>query len=65
MTTKENQRLTIFIEPSLAKQAKAQAIVEEISLTSLIEKALIEYLPKETIIKKVEISKNRKAVKKI
>ncbi|HAT73569.1 MAG: hypothetical protein US30_C0013G0068 [Candidatus Moranbacteria bacterium GW2011_GWF2_36_839] len=65
MTTKKNQRLTIFIEPSLAKQAKAQAIVEEMSLTSLIEKALVEYLPKETIIKKVEISKNRKAVKKI
>ncbi|MDO9231454.1 MAG: hypothetical protein Q7U36_03200 [bacterium] len=65
MTTKENQRLTIFINPYLAKQAKAQAIVEEISLTSLIEKALIEYLPKETIIKKIEISKNRKVVKTI
>ncbi|MFZ2975310.1 MAG: hypothetical protein WA055_01600 [Candidatus Moraniibacteriota bacterium] len=65
MTTKKNQRLTIFINPSLAKQAKAQAIVEERSLTDLIERALIEYLPKETIIKKVEISKNRKAVKKI
>lgn len=65
MTTKKNQRLTIFINPSLAKHAKAQAIIEETSLTSLIERALIEYLPKETIIKKVEISKNRKAVKKI
>jgi len=65
MTTEKKQRLTIFINPSLVKQAKIQAIVEEMSLTSLIEKALIEYLPKETIIKKVEISKNRKVVKTI
>ncbi|MFA6159967.1 MAG: hypothetical protein WC678_02665 [Parcubacteria group bacterium] len=65
MTTEKKQRLTIFINPSLVKQAKIHAIVEEMSLTSLIEKALIEYLPKETIIKKVEISKNRKVVKTI
>jgi len=46
------RRLTVFIDHFIAKQAKAQAIVEEISLTSLIEKALIDYLPKETIVKK-------------
>jgi len=44
------------MNPSIAKHAKAQAIVEELSLTNFIEKALISYLPKETIIKKVEIS---------
>jgi len=57
MTTDNNQRVTIFINPEIVKHAKAQAVVEEISLTDLIEKALIEYLPKETIIRKVEIRK--------
>lgn len=57
MTTKKPQRVTLFINSSIAKQAKAQAVVEELSLTALVEKALINYLPKETIIKKVEIRK--------
>ncbi len=57
MTTNNKQRLTLFIHPSIAKHARAQAVVEEISLTSLVEKALIKYLPKETIIKKVEMGK--------
>jgi hypothetical protein len=56
MTKNSKQRITIFMNPSIAKHAKAQAIVEELSLTNFIEKALISYLPKETIIKKVEIS---------
>lgn len=55
MTTNTKQRVTIFINPALAKHARAQAVVEEISLTDLIEMALINYLPKETIIKKIEI----------
>lgn len=55
MTTDDKQRLTLFINPSIAKHARAQAIVEEISLTNLVEKALIKYLPKETVIKKIEI----------
>lgn len=55
MTTNNRQRLTLFINPDIAKHAKAQAVVEELSLTSLIEKALINYLPKETIIRKVVI----------
>ncbi len=56
MTNDKKQRVTLFLNPSLLKQAKAQAVVEEISLTNLIERALIKYLPKETIIKKIEIN---------
>lgn len=55
MTTNDKQRITLFINPAIAKHVKAQAIVEELSLTNFIEKALINYLPKETIIKKIEI----------
>lgn len=53
MTTKKKQRVTLFINPSLAMHSKAQAVVEELSLTALVEKALIKYLPKETTIRKV------------
>lgn len=49
------QRMTLFINPSLAKQAKAQSVVEDMTLTTLVEKALIKYLPKETVIKKIDI----------
>jgi hypothetical protein len=59
MTTKDKQRTTLFINPSLAKQARAQAIIEELSLTALVEKALINYLPSETVIKKADILKGR------
>lgn len=52
MTKNKKQRATIFLDPDLLKHAKAQAIIEETSLTILIEKALIKYLPTETIIKK-------------
>ena len=55
MTTDNTQRVTLFINHSIVKHAKAQAIVEELSLTNLVEKALINYLPKETIIKKSDI----------
>lgn len=54
-TTNTKKRLTIFINPAILKQAKAQAIIEELTLTKFIEKALTNFLPKETIIKKVEI----------
>ena len=54
ITNDEKQRTTLFIKPALVKQARAQAIVEDLTLTSLVEKALIKYLPKETIIKKVD-----------
>lgn len=58
MTTNAKQRVTLFLNPNLLKQAKAQAIVEEMSLTALIEGALAKYLPKETIIKQVENKAN-------
>jgi len=54
MSSEEKQRITLFIKPSLVKHARAQAIVEDTTLTNLVEKALIQYLPKVTIIKKVE-----------
>lgn len=53
MTTIKKQRVTLFLNPSISKHAKAQAIVEDMTLTMLVEKALISYLPKETIIKKI------------
>ncbi len=58
MTTNDKQRLTLFINPSIAKHARAQAVVEEITLTMLVEKALSSYLPKETVIKKVEMRRS-------
>lgn len=54
-TTTTKQRITLFITHSLAKHAKAQAVVEELSLTNLVEKALIAYLPVKTVIKKIRI----------
>jgi len=56
MITNNKQRVTLFVNPSILKQSRAQAIVEERTLTSLVEKALINYLPKETIIKKAVAS---------
>lgn len=55
MTTNDKSRITLFIHPSIIKHARAQAVVEEITLTRLVEKALIRYLPKETVIKKIEL----------
>jgi hypothetical protein len=55
ITTTKKQRITLFINPSIAKHAKAQAIVEEMTLTALIERALIMYLPKKTIIEKAKL----------
>ena len=47
MIKKNKQRVTIFLDPSLVKHAKMQAIAEDISLTALLERALSRYLPKE------------------
>lgn len=55
MTTNDKQRVTLFLNPSITKQARVQAVVEELTLTTLVEKALIKYLPKETVIKKADI----------
>ena len=56
MTNNKKQRVTLFLHPGLLKHARAQAILEELSLTALVERALIKYLPKETVIKKTVIS---------
>ncbi len=55
MATNDKQRVTLFLNPDILKHAKAQAIIEEMSLTALMEMALVKYLPKETIIKKAQI----------
>lgn len=57
MTKIEKQRVTLFLKPSLLKQARMQAIIEEISLTALIEKVLLKYLPEKTILKASKITK--------
>lgn len=62
MITNTKQRITLFINPSIAKHAKAQAVVEDLSLTNLVEKALINYLPKETVIKKIKIKEEVKNI---
>ena len=54
MTTTTKQRITLFMNPSVAKHARAQAVVEDLTLTKIIEKALINYLPEEIIIKNYE-----------
>ena len=51
-TNRIKQRVTLFVNPSILKQARVQAVVEERTLTSLVEKALINYLPRESVIKK-------------
>lgn len=58
MSTTSKQRVTLFLNPSVAKQARAQAVVEDLTLTILVEKALIKYLPKATVIKKVQLKKD-------
>ena len=55
MTTTTKQRITLFLNPSIAKHARAQAVVEDLTLTEIVEKSLIEYLPQKTVIKKVKI----------
>jgi len=60
MTTNTPQRTTLFLNPSIVKHARAQAVVEEITLSNLVEKALVGYLPKETVIKKVKIKDGNK-----
>jgi len=54
-TSNKKQRVTLFLNPQILIQAKAQAIIENLTLTSLTQKALISYLPKETVIKKVQV----------
>ena len=55
MTSVLKQRITLFMKPGIAKHARAQAVQEDLTLTELVQKALIAYLPEEIIIKKFEI----------
>ena len=54
MTNNDKQRVTLFLNPKILKRAKVQAVVEEMSLTILVEKALIKYLPKDIKNRKTE-----------
>ena len=58
MTNNKKQRTTLFLNTDIVKHAKAQAILDGISLTALVETALVQYLPQETIIKKVKVNKD-------
>ena len=60
MTTNNKQRLTLFINSVVVKQARVQAVVEEVSLTNLVEKALMNYLPKEIVVKEAEVEADSK-----
>jgi len=54
-STTDTQRVTLFLKPAILKHARAEAVIEEITLTQLVEKALIAYLPIETVIKKIQL----------
>ncbi len=56
MSDVTKKRLTLFLNPAVIKHARAEAIIEDLTLTDLVEKAIIQYLPKETVIKKIDIS---------
>ena len=55
MTTDTKKRITLFVSASLARHARAQAVLEDLTLTELVEKALSKYLPEETVIRKTEV----------
>jgi hypothetical protein len=55
ITPNGKQRITLFVNPLIVQHARAQAVVEALTLTGLVEKALIKYLPKITVIKKIII----------
>lgn len=44
------------MDPQIAKHARAHAVIEGLSLTALVEQALMKYLPKETRIKKPKLT---------
>lgn len=55
MSSDSKQRITLFLNPAVVKHARAEAVLEDLTLATLVEKALIGYLPGEIIIKKPEI----------
>lgn len=54
MTANKLQRVTIFLNSSVVKQAKAQAIIEDLNLSKLVEKALVKFLPEKIVINKYD-----------
>ncbi|MFA4858053.1 MAG: hypothetical protein WC901_05680 [Candidatus Margulisiibacteriota bacterium] len=59
MSSNTQQRVTLFLGPFIIKHAKAHAVIEGLSLARLVEKALVAYLPKVTILKKPVIHYER------
>lgn len=57
MTNNDKQRVTLFLNPALLKKAKVQAVVEDVSLAALVEKALIEYFSKKVQLVKPTLKK--------
>jgi hypothetical protein len=55
MSNDKKQRVTLFLNPELLTHTRAQAVVEGRTLTSLVERALHDYLPSKTVVRKVEI----------
>jgi len=61
MTSTVKQRVTLFLDTAIIKHARAEAIIEDLTLTTLVEKALVAYLPTEIVIKKpILIIKNKR-----
>jgi hypothetical protein len=54
-TVIQKQRTTLFINHSIVTHAKAQALVENTTLTNLVERALVAFLPDEIVVKKPKI----------
>lgn len=54
-TSSPKQRVTVFLNSKLLIQAKAQAVIQDLTLTLLVEKALNQYLPAEIVIKKPQL----------
>ena len=57
MTKDSKQRVTLFLNPRLLKVAKAQAVIEEVSLTVLVERALVRCLPEKLQILRPTLKK--------
>lgn len=53
MSTSTKQRTTLFLNSQIVKHARAQAILEDLTLTEIVEKALLKYLPEKIVIKKL------------
>ena len=54
-TIESKQRVTLFLNPKLLVHAKAQAVIQDITLTTLVEKSLVAFLPDEIVVKKPKI----------